>query len=465
MTAQHNPRADVVARPANVHNLDAPAHPESPSGREVARSRPRSLIAATGRLMLQITLPAVALAGAVAVYSHLKATKPDVPRRQAQETTYAVQVVPVRIGSVRPVLTLYGNTTAGRQVELRSLVAGRVIETGVGLREGAVVAHGDVLLRVDKFDYEVALKELHAQHAETKAKLAEMRASLATERGNLQFAQAQLRLAKADLERAAPLVRSGTVSERTVDDRRLIVFQREQAAKQAENTIAVWQARIAQQEAVLERYANSIAKAERRLEETVLKAPFDAYVSGVSAQVGRMLSANDSVATLIDRDWIEVRFTLANDQFGRLLAEGGDPVGREMEVQWNVGAQTLRYPAVIERVGARVAATSGGVEVHARLKSPRNPVPIRPGAFVTVKLDGAQLDNVARVPSPAVYDNARVFIVVDGRLKARTVQVVGIAGDELVVSGELKDGDRVVATRLSMPGDGIRVEEQRRNGS
>ena len=87
----------------------------------------------------------------------------------------------------------------------------------------------------------------------------------------------------------------------------------------------------------------------------MLLAPFDAYVSAVNAEQGRMVSINDRVATLIDIDRIDVRFNLSDAQFARMLSDGVKMIGRPLTVIWRIGQRELAYKARIERVAAQVA--------------------------------------------------------------------------------------------------------------
>ncbi|MEZ5843097.1 MAG: efflux RND transporter periplasmic adaptor subunit [Hyphomicrobiaceae bacterium] len=440
----------------------SPATPRgSDAGRPAAAERSWShVLSASGRLLLQILLPLLVLAASALAYRWLVATRPDVPKQPLRTVVLPVEAVTARVASHRPVLVLYGNSVAGRQIEIRALVAGRVAEAGSGLRAGGEVAAGDTLLVIDRFDYETALKEAEAQVAEARAKLAEHEAQLALDAGNLGFLKEQLRIAEIDLRRAEPLSRQGTVAQRTVDDRRLVVSQRRQAATQLENNVALVNARIAQQKATIARLASAAARARQRLAETRLTAPFNAYVADVGAQVGRMLGVNDRVATLIDRDWIEVRFTLTDQQFGRMIATDGRLEGRKVSVRWNVARAAPRYEATIERVGARVTADSGGVEVFARIDDPLRPIPLRPGAFVEVLVPDVTFESVVRLPASAVYDRRVAYVIADGKLAPRAVEIVGSDGDMLLVRGAVADGEKVVITRLSTPGAGVRVRER-----
>ena len=425
----------------------------------------RGRFARIARGFLQLLLPVAVIATAYGAYKYLEATKPETRKRPPQETVFSVSTMRVAFKTHQPYLTLYGTTVAGREVEMRSLVAGRVKHTGQELQSGGEISSGEVLLEIDPFDYEVAIAETEAQITEAKAKLAETKASILVEEGNLKSAREQLSLAETDLKRAVPLAGRGTVSERTVDDRRLIASQRRQAATQMENNLKVWAARQVQQSAAITRLETTLRRERRRLEETRLTAPFDAYVADVGAQVGRMLSVNDRVATLIDKNRIDARFTLTDQQFGRLTANTASLGGRAVEVTWNAGRKPLVYQAKIERIDARVSAESGGVQVYARIDDPSRPVAIRPGVFVELRLADTAFERVAKVPTEAVYDGNTIYAVADGRLKAKRIEIVGSSAGALLIAGDLKSGERIVTTRLSRPGDGVRVKERASHGS
>ncbi len=425
----------------------------------------RSFAARLGRVILQCLFPVLILAGAFAGYKYLKATKPEPPQRTARPIVYSVQTLPIKFSNYEPSLVLYGTTVAGREVELRSLVSGKVESTGPQLQAGGVVKAGETLLEIDPFNFRVALAEAEAQMAEAEAKVVETSASIAVEQGNLKSAQIQLELAETDLERAIPLAKQGTVSKRTLDDRRLLSVQRAQAVTQIENNLRVWEARKVQQQASVRRIKTVVEQAQRRLKETQLQAPFDAYVTEVGAQIGRMLNVNDRVATLIDKNWIDARFNLTDQQFGRLTRDGDGLIGRKVKVTWNVGRKPLEYDAVIERIDGRVSAETGGVQVFARISNPQNSVAIRPGIFVEVRLNDAQFQKVAKVPAEAVYDARTVYVVDDGKLVSRSIAIVGHVEGGLLIEGDLKDNEKILMTRLSRPGDGVRVKERPADGA
>ena len=120
-------------KPRNVQQLarvsaTEPVGAENLAGNEVALQSDQAPLPFWLRLLrgvLQLLLPLAILAAAFGVYQYLKSTKPETRKRPAQEAVFSVRTVPVAFANHQPFLTLYGTTVAGREVELRSLVAGR----------------------------------------------------------------------------------------------------------------------------------------------------------------------------------------------------------------------------------------------------------------------------------------------------------------------------------------------------
>ncbi len=456
------PDLRVAPHPAIVTEEDARAR--AGDATEASPPQKRSLAARITRGFFQLLLPILVIAAGLAAYQYLKSTRPEVAKRTPKPAVFAVKTAPVVFQTIQPQLKLYGTTVAGREVEIRALVAGQVVSTNDALRDGGEIKKGATILGIDPFEYRQAIDEVDAQLVELNAKVSELEASLAVEQTTLRFAREQAALATADLERAEPLSRRGAVTERAVDERRQTVSQRRQAVATLENSVAVWQARIAQQKAAIQRLEANRRRAAQKLTETELKAPFDAYVTNVGAQVGRMVSVNDRVASLIDRNWIEVAFTVTDRQFGRLARGDDGLVGRKVEVRWNVGAKPFTYDAVIDRVGASVSAQAGGVQVFARITEPATGVGLRPGAFVEISVPDTRFKEVARLPGTAVFDADTVFVVADGKLDARKVNVLATTGEDVLVRGDIRAGEKIMTTRLSLPGEGVRVREMAADG-
>lgn len=404
--------------------------------------------------------PLLVLAGAVLVFMILSATRDEITPQAPSERVWNVEATSVEFADVQPELQVFGEVVPGRKVELRALVAGEIIETGPNFREGGIVEKGELLAVIDPFDYQAALDEAGAQLDEARARLDELTARAELEEEALVNARQQLVIRQRDLNRAVNLAKRGNISEKTVDDRRLAVTQQQAQVDQRESNVAVEKSRIEQQKAAISRAEVGLRRAERDLGNTRVVAPFAGFVGSVAAEEGKRVGLNDRLADLTDADRLDVRFTLSDQQYGRIIANEGGIAGREADVTWQVGGGTLTYDATVERVGAEISAASGGVEAFARLDTKGSDTPLRPGAFVEVRLPDTRYSAVARLPETALYDRNVVYVIKDGRLDARKVEVATRTDGDILVTGDIEAGERVLTTRFAEAGPGVRVSER-----
>ncbi|MGI9292300.1 MAG: efflux RND transporter periplasmic adaptor subunit [Gammaproteobacteria bacterium] len=349
----------------------------------------------------------------------MMATRPRLEPVALPERVWPVEVVEVWQQDEQPVLDLFGQVAAGTRTELRSLAPGRVIEVGPGFGEGAIVSKGDLLLQIDPFEFENNV-------AEQKALLAE--------------AETRLQVLQRDLKRIKELFEENNVSEQQMDDAGLAVKE---------------------QESTLEQRRIGLARAERDLEYTRLVAPFDGVINGIEADLGKRVTRNDKVAEIIDTSSLEVKFTLSNSQYGRIIESGEALRGRSVELSWQVGEGTLSFVATVERVGAEIDSTTGGVEVYAVI-DPDEDTLLRPGAFVWTRIADRAYPNVYRAPESALYGDQVFVVSKENRLVAHPVKIHGHAGDDILFTSagepQLNDGDKVVITQIREGGAGIKVE-------
>lgn len=364
-------------------------------------------------------LPLLIAAGTVLAITALFATRPRLAPLEKPERVWPVEVVIAKHQSVQPVLELFGEVVAGRHSELRALVAGPIVRVGTNFRDGGTVKKGELLFEIDPFDY---------------------RTELADQRSRLKEAEVRLEVLRRDLQRAQDLIDRRLVSEQFLEKARLDVEQ---------------------QEAIVEQRQIAVERAAKDLAETRLTAPYDGVVNNVNANIGKQLSTNDKVADLIDASELEVKFSFSNAQYGRLLDSGEPIVGRPVQVRWQVGQQTITYDGTLRRVGAEIAATTGGVDAFAVIAAGGRQLPLRPGAFVAVRVADRRYDDVLRAPESAIYGEDRVYVVVDDRLQDREVRVLGYAGNDVlfVSAGEppIRDGDVILTTQLREIGTGVKV--------
>ncbi len=335
---------------------------------------PSSWIGGLLRGLLTIALVGAVLIGGWAFQRYLIATKPPTPQRASQELPRRVETILAKPADIQPMLELYGQIAAGRSVDLRVLVGGEVKSISPALVEGGSVKPGDVLVKVDPFEFEGALVRARAELAEAEARLVETRAKIVQEQAAAKRAREQMQIAEREVERFSTLRERGATSDATLDAGRTRLSVAQASVESRANQILVLEAQFAREQAGLDRLRWNVRKASRDIENTTLTAPFGGIVSNVAAEAGRLLNVNDRVATLVDLDRFEARFTLSDAQYGRLVEQTGRLEGRAVKVRWKGGSADLTSAGSIDRVSPTVVAGSGGFEVFARLTDQQQPM-------------------------------------------------------------------------------------------
>ena len=348
------------------------------------------------------------LVGTFFIISLLRATKDEPVMLVVEEKSWPVSVIEAQYDDVNPTLALFGEVITSRRSELRALVGGQVIEVGENFKEGAVVKKGELLLKIDDFEYRNSVIE------ET----------------------AKLEVMNRDFERADELFKQGSISEQFRDNALL------------EKT---------QQELVL-------SESEKDLRDTELFAPFDGVINDVQATLGKQVSTfNDKIGEIIDIKNMEVRFSISKAQYGRLLEDESAIVGRSIEMKWTVGQRDLIFDAYISRVGAEITSNTGGVNIFANIELDNDQeTPLRPGAFVRLRMPDKTYKSVISIPETAVYEDEYIYIIKDQRLKKAVIVISGYDQSNVLIQPAeeqmIQNGDLIVTNQLREAGEGVKVD-------
>ncbi len=193
-------------------------------------------------------------------------------------------------------------------VHLAPDVSGRIVSLNV--RNNQAVHAGDLLFVIDRQPYALKLAAVRAQSQALEAKIDDSLNEVASQvsradaaHSGIGNARAQLALAASTLARLEPLLGKGFVTAEQVDQARTAresarialdqAVQQAQAARQAVSSVHPLEAQLAANRA-------NEALAERDLDKTEVRAPFDGKVIGLNVAAGEYASAGHPVFTLID---------------------------------------------------------------------------------------------------------------------------------------------------------------------
>lgn len=408
------------------------------------------------RFLGKLVLPLVVLVLALGAAGYLRATRPMVEPQPVIEKVWDVRATELTFADHQPMLDLFGDLVAMRERTLEAAVAGRVIEVAPELVDGGRVQAGDVLVRLDPFVFEARLREIEAEAAELEANRAELELTQRAQADLLELGRQRQEIARRDLARYEQLEGRNVGTLAQLDASRNRVAVEGTAVRQIEREIESLVAQLDRLDAQVARLAVDRERAERDLADTVIKAPADAFVQDVTVAVGKELRAFDPVASLVDLDGIEIRFALRDAEFGRLWEAG--LIGRELTAQWQLGDTTFPLKAEVTRIQSQIDATKAAIDVYARVTDNPLDAPIRPGAFLHLRLPDQEQQDVAALPATALFPESTIYAIEDGRLVPHRVEVVDRSDARVLVKADVASGQSVLTSRLAEVQPGLRVE-------
>ncbi|WP_339734068.1 efflux RND transporter periplasmic adaptor subunit [uncultured Sunxiuqinia sp.] len=375
----------------------------------------------------------VILLAAVAVTLVIFSTEPKATSEGAtRESAMLVEVSGVERGDYQPLVVATGVVIPAQEVVVSPRVSGQVVHRSEAFTPGGFVSKGQSLLMIDPADYNNRLQM-------RKSELLQAKADLEMEMGRQHVAMQDYQL----------------VEEGLIGENKALVLREPQlnAAK----------SRVESAEA-------AVKQAELDLERTTIRAPFDAHILSRDVALGSQVSLGESLGRLVGMDvyWVEVTIPLAKLHwlsFPGDDGEKGSPVKIRSRTAW--GADEFRSGHLYKLVGALESQTRLA-RVLVEVKDPlvQQPAseglpPLMIGAFLKTEIEGKKLEDVVRLNRDYLRQNETVWVMEDGKLRIRDVEIIFRDEHYAYITGGLYEDDQVVTTNLSTVVDGaaLRVEE------
>jgi len=379
------------------------------------------------RRIVHLGLTLTVIAVGAAAFLVLTAGRPQLKRSRAPVPIPMVQAM--RVKTAARIVTIHGEGTVKplREIQLVPEVNGKVVYAAPFLVDGGAFKNGQLLLRIDPEDYELAitLAAARVKDAESRLKVAEEEAAAARE------------------------------------EWRLLYKDNPKEAGQPPALVAR-QPQLAAARAKLAADRANLRKALLNLERTRLKAPFEGRVSQENVDVGQYVSVGQPLASLFSTEAAEIIVPLEDAALFWFHVPGFTPgtgPGAAVRVSARIAGRVLTWPGRVVRAEGRLDERTRMVNVVIRVDKPYAAMPpLAAGLFATVQIQGRTLQNAALIPRAALRENSRVWVVEsDGRLKFRRVKVARVENQRALISSGLNNGELVVVSSLNVVSDGMQV--------
>ncbi len=383
------------------------------------------------------------------------ATGPDAVPEQRSEKAWPVSVVEVEPASIQPTFTGYGRIESSNLTHLRTDLNAEV--EAVHVREGDWVSKGDVLITLNDRELQLNLLETRAELAQLEANLKSIDIEQQMYSESTEHYRSMQQVAQNKLKRHQNLMTERLISQELLDE---VTAQANQANIQYQShmrSIADFPNRLAAQQAAIDRAHAQVSQAELDVKKTRIAAPFAGPVLGVFVAPGDRSNIGSTLADIADADAFEVRLQVPERYGQRLHAN--------LQLSERVIATTPEgQELLLSRLSSQVKRGQSGLDAFFEIEAHPGAPHTALGRLLELAVTLPEEHAVIALPVQALYENDRIYTVIDNRLEAITVERVGEVhntnGDYriLVRSPAIHPGQRIIITQLPRAISGLLVE-------
>jgi RND family efflux transporter MFP subunit len=342
-----------------------------------------------------LLLIAAALAGCGRGKQEVQAAKAPDP--------ITVSVAAAQARTLEKTIAVTGALAPDETVTIASEVPGKVVSIRTDF--GKTVRKGEVVAEIDRTEYQIQVERTRAALNQALARLGLKPGEETvppTSTASMRLAQAQLEDAKFKYESAAKLVKTGDVSQE-----RFTEMEKAYRARQAsfESTMdelrTLWMS--------MEGLRADLKMAEKRLNDTSVRAPFDGAIMQKHVSAGQYIKDNVPILTIVKVSPLRLRVEVPES------ASWNVKIGTPLTFATDA-APGVVFHATVREMNPSLDSKNRTLTAEARLVE--SDARLRPGMFVQVHLVTELASHAVMVPKQALYNIAgltKVFAVRSGK--------------------------------------------------
>ncbi|MCU7376295.1 efflux RND transporter periplasmic adaptor subunit [Paucibacter sp. O1-1] len=308
------------------------------------------------------------------------------------------------------------------KTQLVTEVQGRMLNISANFVAGGVVKKGEQLAIIEPSDYEADL-------IQAEATLAQATAALNEEKARGEVAKVEFKDFTQGLPPALGL--------------RIPQLKKEQANV---------------------KYAQAaLARAQRNLERTVIRAPFDGIIKARNVDLGQYVTLGTNLGELYDTSIAEIRLPLTNEELAYLESVENPDTSVTLTAQ--LAGKQVTWQGTIVRSENVIDEQTRMVYLVAEIRDPylRNTktsgqLPLKYGSFVNAVITGRTVNDVVTLPRHVVRNGQVAVVTQDNIIEMRQVNIIRSDVDTLYIKGSFKANGRISTTSVNSLSSGQTVK-------
>ncbi|BCS99116.1 MexE family multidrug efflux RND transporter periplasmic adaptor subunit [Desulfoluna limicola] len=370
-----------------------------------------------GTARLKWLLPVVIIAVGVVAMGGMILAKKTPERTVAVERGQFVETVPVVRAEGRAHIVTHGTVTPFQQMDLVPRVSGYVATDN--LEAGQLFEKGAVLFTIDAEDYRLAAVKAEAQVVQAELSLEEIRSKAVS--------------ARLEWERMPG--REGMTP----------------------SPLLLYEPQLAAAEAQLKGARADLAARRLDIRRCTVTAPFACRVLAETVAPGQFVSQGMKVASLLGSGRMDVVVPVTAEELAWVAMDRA-----EVTVRTRAGGETLAWKGTLVRRLADVDADGRMAKLLIRVDDPygHEANALVPNMYVEVDILGREIENALAIPFEALVDGRQVYVLsAEKTLAVRDVRVVRRQKEQVLVSGDLADGELAITSGVAGAAPGMKLRQ------
>lgn len=367
-----------------------------------------------------VVIPIILLLIAAGVGAYFFLSEDEIRKRPKGNQKILVEVQKISRGDHQISLEVMGKVIPFRQVSLRSLISGEVVSVSKNLIQGGIVKKGELLVEIDKRDYELSVKE-------KRASLLKAESALMLEGGQQKIAEHEFSL---------------------VPDNENI--------PSSSKDLMLRKPQLLQAQANYEIAQVALENAELNLGRTQIKAPWSGVVLDTDIVEGAMLSSGGVVAKISDytKYWVQVEvphnkvkyLDFSKKDSAEIYFDSNIKIkGRVSHLLGELDSSSLLVPLIVEAKNPNLKSGNN------------NNINLLIGDYRKVKIDGKKIQDCFKVKKEFVKEGGKVWVFDSGKLQIKNVDLINEDAEYYFFNADIKDNSQIVVTNIQLPVDGMEL--------
>ena len=235
----------------------------------------------------------------------------------------------------------------GNVVQITPQIAGTVVS--IGADDGDLVHAGDVLVKLDQADADVALAQAKANLANTVRKVRGLFNNVTGAQANVAMQKVAVDKARADYNRRRDLAKSGAISAEELSHASDALIAAESTMtntqQQFQNSKVLVDDTMVANHPDVQAAAAQLRAAYLDDVRTTLRAPVDGYVAKRSVQVGQRVQPGAALMAVVPLHQVWVDANFKETQLTKMR------IGQPVEITSDVYGSSVKYHAKVQSLG------------------------------------------------------------------------------------------------------------------